>query len=249
MASALPSSDRKQRLSGLGHAGHRRHLLDQLIPIVVDHPFERLTLVSIARISGVSLWVLRGAFGNVANLLSAVTNRAIDVVVDDLDYEVRHRESVMEAIRGYARFLAARIQSPNYRNVLLILIRNRTSVRWVQEAYNNRIVQKICRDLEAVVNRSGAPGGCTVSIKEGAAKRFYKRMETALALPSLLPDAAVLQTKEIERALEEIVHEAFAATFLFEWDGVANSAKTMWARSPAVNPSPAGGENQIALDR
>ncbi len=223
MASKLVNGEPKRRLSGLGYAGHRRVLLDTLIPTVVDHPFERFTLVSLARISGISLWVLRGAFGNVANLLSAATARAIDVVVEELDYKANDPGSVIEAIRLYARFLANRFRSLSYRRVLLIMIRNSTSVRWVQQAYNDRIILKICCDLEAAVRQAGVQNGYTVLMKEGAAKRFYKRIETALALPSLLPEATAFTSAEIEKVLEEIAQEAFAATFLFEWDGASPS--------------------------
>lgn len=210
----------KRRFSGLGWNGHRRHLLETLLPAIVDHPFERLTLVSLARISGVSLWVLRRAFDNAQNLLRAATAHAIEAVLAELDHEERDDAGVMDAIALYARYLARQMQSENYRNLLLIVIRNGSTATWAHEAYNERIIARICRDLETTVLNAGRRLGMTVLMKEGVARRLYKRIETSLALPSLLPQTMELTPGEVEEILEAAAREAFASTFAYEDQGL-----------------------------
>jgi hypothetical protein len=210
----------KRRFSGLGWSEHRHHLLEMLLPAIVDHPFERLTLVSLARISGISLWVLRRAFDNAQNLLRAATAHAIEAVLAELDYEEGDEAGVMDAIARYACYLARKMQSENYRNLLLIMIRNGSTVTWACQAYNERIIARICNDLETAVLNAGRRLGITVLMKEGVAKRLYKRIETSLALPSLLPGRIELAPGEIEHILEAAAKEAFASTFAYDDQGL-----------------------------
>ncbi len=207
---------KRKRLSGLGCTAHRRLLLDDLIPVLIAHPSERLTLISLARSSGITLWTLRGAFGNVRTLLADATSRAFDVVVEELEYETASR-GVMNTVRSYAAFLAKLLGGVSYRRLMLIIVRNSISVPWGEQAYRDRIVLKVCRDLEKAVRHAGAIDGNAVLMRPGAARRLFKRIEAEVALPFLMPEATALTSEEIEKVLERIAQEAFAATYLFEW--------------------------------
>ena len=213
------AASRKRRLSGMGWSRHRRLLLETLLPKVIDHPLERLTLVSLAELSGISLWVLRGAFGNAHGLLSAITSQAIDAALAQLSYRPREQDGVLQAVTRYARFLAERMNSPSYRNMLLLIIRNGPSVEWLAEAYEERIAARICADLEESVFRAGQQYGAPVLMRDGAARRLFKKLEAALALPALLPHALIPTAEETAQVIEDIVNEAFAETYVFEWEG------------------------------
>ena len=208
----------KPSIHGIGQARDRRRLLATLIPSLADHPFEHLTLVSLARISGISLWVLRARFGNAPMLLAAATSQAIDDVAAGLRYAPREERGVIEAIADYARFLAGRMQTPEYRQLLLIMLRNNGGAEWVSERYDAHIVQKACRDLEEAVLRAGRRHGTNILLKEQAARRLYKRIETAVGLSQLLPSSVSLDGGEIDQLLRDAVQEGFAATYAFEWE-------------------------------
>lgn len=213
---------------GIGQARERRRLLNVLIPSLVDHPFEHLTLVSLARVSGISLWVLRARFGNACVLLGAATSQAIDDVANSLGYSQSEERGVIEAITDFARFLAERMQGPEYRHLLLIMLRNKGGPEWVSERYDKYVVAKACRDLEEAVLRAGRRHGTHILLREHAAKRLYKRIETAVGLPQLLPCAVGLDAAAIDQLIKDAVQEAFAATYAFEWE--RPSRKTQLAR-------------------
>jgi hypothetical protein len=209
-----------RRLSGLGHVGHRRLLLQQLIPALVAHPFERLTLISLARVSGVSLWVLRSAFGNVHNLLRAAAAQIVEDLLSNLDYPTAAEGvGVMEAITRYAGFLAQTFENERYRNLLVLIIRDSTAITSIKQDYRQRIVGKIIRNLEEAVLAAGRNHGITALMKEGACERFHRRLETAFALPALLPAVSELSADESKQVLADAIKELFEATFVFDWEG------------------------------
>ena len=63
----------------------------------------------------------------------------------------------------------------------------------------------------------GESHGVTILLSAGAARRFHKRIETELVLASLLPAPADAPPPDRDEVAKAAAHEAFAATYVFDW--------------------------------
>ena len=199
----------------------RVHNQDQMlglaIPTFVNLPYEQLSLQGVADSCGVSLWSLRYHFHNVERLFRAVASRLIDEVVARSAFEPEPGKPVLEAIGAHASFVADLVCSDAYRNLVWFVLRNGRHHPWLENAYDRRIVARICADLESIVLRSGESHGVTILLAAGAARRFHKRIETELVLASLLPAPADAPPPDRDEVAKAAAHEAFAATYVFDW--------------------------------
>jgi AcrR family transcriptional regulator len=202
---------------------NRRRMLEAVAPHMIDHPFEQLSLNAIAERSGISLWALRYNFDNVERLFRAVAQQLIDAVIDAAIYRAPAAPVVLDSIQDYARFVADLVRREDYRRLLYLVVRNGRHHDWLRQAYEQRVVGGICGTLGAVIRRSGERHGITVLVRDQAARRFHRRIETELVLPELLPSAIDREPIDLDRLLREIARETFEATYVFEW-GSATAA-------------------------
>lgn len=202
---------------------HRQQMLDAVAHLMVDHPIEQLSLAGIAEQSGVSLWALRYNFDNCERLFRAVAQRLIDQVIDAAIYREPIRPVVRDAVGDYTRFVAELLRGDDYRSLLYLVVRNGRHHDWLRHAYEERVVGGICGTLEAVIRRSGEAHGITVLLREHAARRFHRRLETELALSTLLLAPVDREPVDLDKLLREVARETFEATYVFEW-GSADAA-------------------------
>ena len=199
----------------------RQDLLEQVSACVVHHHgIKGLTLQGVAEAAGLSLWALRYRFDNVERLFKAVVEASVERIRHRLRYNRPARGAVIESLRDYSGFLAKAMQSEDYRDFLYLVVRNGGDQAWLQEAYERQVIGGIVRDIEALVLKSGQSHGTTILLKEGAARRFVKKIEAELVLPSLLPPfrPALLTQTALDELLRNLAHELFEATYAFAWE-------------------------------
>jgi AcrR family transcriptional regulator len=196
----------------------REDLLERVSACVIHHHGIRgLTLQGVAEATGVSLWALRYSFDNVDRLFRAVVASSVDNILKQLRYDRPARSGVIDTIQDYAESLAAAMQSDEYRDFLYLVIRHGGDENWLRDAYETRIVGAVTRDLERLVLASGQSHGTTILLREGAAVRFAKRIETELVLPTFLPPFRPIAAAQND-LLKSIVRELFEATYAFDWE-------------------------------
>ena len=192
-------------------------LLRLAIPTLVDHPYEHLSLQGVADACGASLWAFRYNFANVERLFRAVAGHLIDEVIRRSKYRAPAGKPVLETIADHAAFLADLFEGEAYRNLLYFVLRNGRHHPWLEKAYDQRIVSRICADIERLVLDSGGRHGVTILMNAGAARRFYKKLETELVLTTLLPAAGNGPPVERDEIIKAAAREAFQATYVFDW--------------------------------
>ena len=192
-------------------------LLRRATPVLINHPFEHLSLQGIADACGVSLWALRYNFDNAERLFRAVATHLIDQVAAAAGYEAELGASVRTAIAGHAAFLADLFDSEAYRGLAFLVVRNGRHHRWLEEAYEKRVVARICADFEAMVQQAGLNGGSPILVRAGVARRYFKRLETELVLSRLLPALVDGSEADREGAIKAAAAQAFEGTYLFDW--------------------------------
>lgn len=202
---------------------NRQRMLDAVARHFIDHPFEQLSLNAIAEASGISLWALRYNFDNVDRLFRSVGHRLVDQVVAAAAYPTPPSAVVVDTIHDYARFIVALVRRSEYRDLLYLVIRNGRHHEWLKQAYEERVVGTICRTLESLVRRSGERHNIPVLLRDNAARRFHRRIESELVLATMLPYPVDRAEVDADRLIKEVVRETYEATYAFEW-GSATAA-------------------------
>ena len=192
-------------------------LLRLAIPTLVDHPYEHLSLQGVADACGASLWAFRYNFANVERLFRAVASHLIEEVIRRSVYPAGEGKPVLETLLDHGEFLADLFEGEAYRNLLYFVLRNGRHHPWLEKAYDQRIVSRICADIERLVLDSGERHGVTILMNAGAARRFYKKLETELVLSTLLPAAGNGPPVERDEIIKAAAREAFQATYVFDW--------------------------------
>lgn len=196
---------------------NQNDLLRRATPVLVNHPFEHLSLQSVADACGASLWAFRYNFDNVERLFRAVATRLIDEVVAVADFRAEDGASVRNAIAAHAAFLATLFESEAYRRLAFLVVRNGRHHRWLEEAYEARVVGRVCAGFEAMVRNVSLRGGAPILVRAGVARRYFKRLETELVLSRLLPALVDGSDAEREAVVKTAAAQAFEGTYLFEW--------------------------------
>ena len=202
-------------------AVRRQDLIEQVTACVVHHHgIKGLTLQGVAETTGVSLWALRYGFDNVDRLFRAVVTNYVQRIQDRLRYEQPPRGAVIDTIQTYAAFVGEVMRTDDYRDFLYLVVRNGGDHDWLQQAYEQQVIGMMVRDVERLVLAAGQVHGTTILLKEGAAPRFIKRIETELVLPALLPPFASVgnDCEAVGDRLKAISRDLFEASYLFDWE-------------------------------
>lgn len=190
----------------------RRYLIEQVEPVVVDHPPETLNMKEIARASNVKLWQLRAYFGDVQDVFKQVALHLIDKVCEALPVPGAEEPRVLDAIDDYVTRVSDLTASPVYARLLGFVIRNSHSHPWLVELYRSRISSRLSENLEAAIRATGQRGGLDVLLHEKAKTAWLRRLEAQAALACIYPKETY--AAETHGPLcGQIVKELFSATY------------------------------------
>lgn len=203
---------------------NRETLIERATALFASRPAEQMGFNAIAEACDVSMWALRYNFGDTETLFTAIADHLVGTIEEMASDRPVTAEQTIEALGAHAAFLASLFESDAYRDLLILVLRAGRERPWLREAYEERVLGMLTRQLEAAVAESGQSREVTISMREGAARRFIKRLETAFALAPLLPAGEPPAAAEREQLLGEATREAFAATYLFEWSVPAAAA-------------------------
>lgn len=202
----------------MSKAGRNRDVLIERATILfASRPAEQMGFNAIAEACDVSMWALRYNFGDTETLFKAIAEHLIEQIEQAAARHPEAAAQAIDALGGYAAFLASLLESDSYRDLLILVLRAGGERPWLREAYEGRIIGLFAGQVEALVRDSGKRRDAPILMREGAARRFVKRLETAFALAPLLPAGERPADEERDRLLGEATREAFAATYLFEW--------------------------------
>lgn len=196
---------------------NREALIEVATALFASRPAEQMGFNAIAEACDVSMWALRYNFGDTETLFKAIADHLVESIERAAEARPAAAEQTIDALGAHAAFLAELFENTSYRDFLILVLRAARERPWLREAYEERIVGLLASGVEATVAESGRHRDVTILMREGAARRFVKRLETAFALAPLLPSGELPAEDERERLLGDITREAFAATYLFEW--------------------------------
>ena len=196
---------------------NREQLVERASALFAGRSAEQLGFNAIAEACGVSIWALRYNFGDSETLFKAVTTHLVDRIDQAAGERPTATRQTLDGLSAHAAFLADLFESEAYRDLLLIVLRAGRERPWLREAYEERVLDRLASGVEAAVADGGRKRNVMILMREGAARRFVKRLETAFALAPLLPAGESPASDERGRLLSEATREAFEATYLFDW--------------------------------
>lgn len=196
---------------------NREVLIERATALFASRPAEQMGFNAIAEACGVSMWALRYNFGDTETLFQAIAGHLVEKIEQAAAVGPDPAGQTIDALGAQASFLAELFESDHYRDLLILVLRAGRERSWLREAYESRVLVMLSTQVEALVRESGKRRDVPILMRDGAARRFIKRLETAFALAPLLPAGEPPADEERERLLGDATREAFAATYLFEW--------------------------------
>lgn len=202
----------------LKRSAYRHQVLEQVSDQVVRHGcINGLKLQTVADRSQLSLWAVRYHFPNPDQLFRAVALHLKGQVLDSLRGPPAAQPSIIQSILEYARFLARAMAAKPYRDFTYLVVRNAESEMWLANSYDE-IMAAAMRGMEEIVFAAGQSQGQTVLLRQGAARKLFKRIEHEMVLPTLVPPFADAGGVDLDEPIRRIAAEAFEATYVFEWE-------------------------------
>lgn len=196
---------------------NRELLVERATALFASRPAEQMGFNAIAEACGVSLWALRYNFGDAETLFKAIADHLIEQIGQAARAHPGAAGQTIDALSAQAEFLAGLFESDSYRDLLILVLRAGRERPWLRDAYETSILDMLAHSVETMVGDGGRQRNVTILMREGGARRFVKRLETAFALAPLLPAGELPSAEDREQLLGEATREAFAATYLFEW--------------------------------
>src|SRR5690349_4865133 len=166
---------------------NRDLLIERATLLFASRPAEQMGFNAIAEACDVSMWALRYNFGDTETLFQAIAEHLVGQIEHSADQHPVAAAQTIDALGAHAAFLANLFESGSYRDLLILVLRAGRERPWLREAYEDRILGMLARGVETLVQDSGKQRDVPILMREGAARRFVKRLETAFALAPLLP--------------------------------------------------------------
>lgn len=196
---------------------NRGETLQRVKQYIVDHPYEHLSMQGIADACGITVWQLRYNFSNVEQLFRATANDLIGRVLEEAVAPAASSDQMFDAIHAHTSFLADLFEGEAYRSLVFLVVRNGRHHRWLEQAYERRVVAKLSADFEAAVAFAGERRDLPILLKDGAARKLYGQLETELVLRPMLPAGRTRDGTDRETLLRSAAQQAFEATYVFDW--------------------------------
>jgi hypothetical protein len=186
---------------------------------ILSRPLSEVTMKSVIEASGLPVWAAHGAVHRLARNRDHLLRRAFLQVCNRLAGQLSEAPpeapSILATIEAEVARMAALVKDEEFRSLFRLVVCDGRSRQWLHQLYEEKVASAFCTRLEEAVERSGRQSAVAVFFRPGAARNILRRLETAFALPGLLPGE--LPGGEDEQALiRRIAQEAFAGTYA--WD-------------------------------
>lgn len=199
---------------------HKDELVECAARLLLEQPFAAFTREALVRESGVKYTQVRSYFSDIDWLKRRAAERLFVPVRAALENAPRPAaRSVHQAIRDYLGAVAELIESAEYRALLRMVVREGPTEPWLRALYEEQVVEVYARELVRRIEEAGRRYDTHLSVKPGAAFASLRRLELALAVPSILPAPAgglgVVAPSPVEGVMSDLIDATFA------WGAVA----------------------------
>lgn len=202
------ASDRDQRRADIAAAA---------LALFIKRPSGDVALREIAEAIGVDFFVVYRRFADRDQLYRAAVMPLIERIAAQLAGTPPPAGSVRDAIAGHVRLATDMLQTPAYRDLAYLRLRDGALQPWLDRAYRNAIAGPFERELDAAVRRAGDAAGLIIGIRPGTSGKMLRWLEGAIVAPMLFPGAEPLHCEELDLLRQTAVARLIAATYAIEF--------------------------------
>jgi hypothetical protein len=200
-------------------------LLDALLVQLLERPLSDVTVKDLADSCGRSFWsVYHSVYRVTANrehlIRRAILRHASRIVPEGMAAP-EPEPTIYRTIEAQIAYMAGIVASEPYRQLLYLLLRDRSAHPWIEEIYERRVARPLCRGLERAVRDAGDGIGAAIFFRENVVRRCLRKLEASLALPRLLPGGEAEEADQRARLVQAVAGEAMAASYAYELGEVA----------------------------
>jgi AcrR family transcriptional regulator len=199
---------------------HKDELVGCAARLLLAHPFASFTREALVQESGVKYTQVRSYFSDIDWLKRRAAERLFVPVRAALEAASRpNARSAHNAVRDYLGATAELIESSEYRALLRMIIREGPTEPWLRALYEEQVVDIYARELLRRIEEAGRNYDTHLSLKPGAAFASLRKLELALAVPSILPVLAGGLGAVVPSPVEGVVSDLIDATYA--WGAIA----------------------------
>jgi len=205
---ATPASDRDRRRADIAAAA---------LALFLKRPSANVPLREIAEAIGVDFFVVYRRFADRDQLYRAAVMPLIEGIAAQLAAAPPPAGSVRDTIAGHVRIASDMLQTPAYRDLAYLRLRDGVLQPWLDRAYRSAIARPFERGLDAAVRRAGDAVGLIIGIRPGTSGKMLRWLEGAIVAPMLFPGTEPLPREELDLLRQTAVARLIAATYAIEF--------------------------------
>lgn len=128
--------------------------------------------------------------------------------------------SVFETIEAAVADMAEIARGAAFRGLFRLVVCEGAFRPWLHEIYERRVAAAFCRRLEQTVGAASRRAGLEVFFEAGVPRDLLRRLESAFALPLLLPGVRADDAAD-PASIRKIAEDAFARSHAWQVDEAA----------------------------
>jgi hypothetical protein len=191
-------------------------LIRAMIELLPHHPIGTIQWEMIGRASGLNYWSARRRMPRLDRLAALAIGRLISDILTQAGAAEVTAVGVHAAVRAYVARLAKIMRSDSYSRFIRILLRDGYAHPWLHEIYQERLASPLRANLIAIIELAGRHYGAELALRDGAPHRFLRKLEAALIVSCMLPDAPDLTEHDENRIVDEVTGEIISS--IYDWN-------------------------------
>lgn len=187
------------------------------LPCFLERSIADVSLQEIADALGVSFWAVYRQYATRELLYREAVEPLFAELAAAAARLPRETTSVNAAVSACVRHTVAMMQTPRYRDIVFLMLRDGALQPWLHPTYRQTIVAPLVRGLESSVRHAGDRHALVIGIRPGVADRALRMLEGAVVMPRLLPGSLPLLDDELAAARSAATNLLMAGTYAVEF--------------------------------
>lgn len=182
----MPTARRQTPQSAIDWQERRRDIADNALPLFLNRPWPSVSIEDIGAESEMSFWQVYYSFDGREDVYRAAIMRLYEKLAEEFAAQPVPAATIQQTISDFVDHVATIVQSPRYRQLLYLRVRDERVEPWLGIQHEKRIVRPLIIALGAAIESSGHRMGMEIAVDEQCCRRTLTSLEASLSLPRLL---------------------------------------------------------------
>ncbi|QLC23039.1 TetR/AcrR family transcriptional regulator [Parasphingopyxis sp. CP4] len=208
----MPTARRDSPRSAIDWQERRRDIADNALPLFLSRPWPNVSIEEIGAECDMSFWQVYYSFDGLEDVYRAAIMRLFENLSEEFAAQPEPAATIQQTISDFVDHVAAIVQSPRYRQLLYLRVRDERIEPWLGIQHEKRIVRPLIIALGTAIETSGHRMGMEIAVDEQCCRRTLASLEANLSLPRLLQDDG-LDEDFCQQAIRSSSKKLWAGTF------------------------------------